>query len=109
MEIQFKTTQANSIKLFIEENGKEIARAYLYILKNDLHNEPFGFMEDVFVDESLRGQGIGSKIVLALIDKAREIGCYKLICTSRYENKKVHELYLKLGFKDRGNEFRIDF
>ena len=109
MEIQFKNIDSRGIKLFIEQNGKEIARAYLYLLHNDLHKEPFGYMEDVFVDESLRGQGIGTRIVKELIEKARESGCYKLICTSRYENKKAHELYLKLGFKDCGNEFRINF
>lgn len=109
MDIQFKNIDSRGIKLFIEQDGKEIARAYLYLLHNDLHKEPFGYMEDVFVDESLRGQGIGTEIVRVLIQKARESGCYKLICTSRYENTKAHELYSRLGFKDHGKEFRIDF
>lgn len=26
----------------------EVARAYLYLMYNDLHSEPFGLMEDVF-------------------------------------------------------------
>ncbi len=51
MEIKKTELLAIGKKLFIEENGVEIARAYLYFLKNDLHKKPFGFMEDVFVQE----------------------------------------------------------
>lgn len=86
-----------------------MARAYLYIMKNDLHKEPFGLMEDVFVDENLRGQGIGTELVKKVIKTARENKCYKLIATSRHENPRVRVLYERLGFKNHGLEFRIDF
>lgn len=109
MNIEKKNISAQGIKLFIEENGKEIARAYLYILKNDLHDQPFGFMEDVFVDESQRGKGLGTEIVKELIDEAKKQVCYKLIANSRHENVKVHSLYEKLGFLNHGLEMRIDF
>jgi len=109
METKSKEINANGIKFYIEKEGKEIARAYLYILKNDLHKQPFGFMEDVFVEESFRGQGFGTKLVEQLIIVAKKIGCYKLICTSRFSKPKVHELYKRLGFKEHGKEFRIDF
>ena len=109
MDIQQKTINASGIKLFAEDNGKEIAHAYLYLLRNDLHEEPFGFMEDVFVDENFRSQGLGTKLVEELIKVAKENNCYKLIGTSRYARPKVHELYIRLGFKDQGKEFRIDF
>lgn len=89
--------------------GKIVGRAFLYVLSNRLHAEPFGFMEDVFVDESCRGQGIGEALVKRVIAEAKKRGCYKLVATSRYERPKVHDLYLKLGFKDQGKEFRIDF
>ena len=109
MEIKNKEINAKGIKFYAEKDNKEVARAYLYLMNNDLHDEPFGFMEDVFVDESLRGQGIGSKLVTKLIKEAKNQGCYKLICTSRYEKPRVHSLYEKIGFKDWGKEFRIDF
>lgn len=109
MNIKQKTINALGIKLYIEDGGREVARAYLYILKNDLHNEPFGFMEDVFVDENYRSQGLGTKIIKELIKLARQNKCYKLIGTSRQERPKVHRWYLNFGFKNRGKEFRIDF
>jgi len=108
MEIQKEEVRANGVKLFIEKDGKEVGRAYLYLMTNDLHERPFGLMEDVMVDESLRGQGIGTRLVNALVEEAKRLGCYKIIATSRYSRPKVHDLYLKLGWKDHGKEFRID-
>ena len=107
--IQAKTVEAIGIKLFILEGERETARAYLYIMHNDLHSEPFGLLEDVYVAQSQRGQGLGTSLVEQAIAKAKELGCYKLIATSRTSRPKVHQLYLKLGFEERGREFRINF
>lgn len=109
VEIKAKTVKAKGIKFSILEAEREIARAYLYIMHNDLHSEPFALLEDVYVAESQRGTGLGTKLVKQAIANAKELGCYKLIATSRKSRSKVHQLYLKLGFKERGLEFRIDF
>lgn len=109
MDIQSKIIDVSGIKFYVLQGEGEVARAYLYLLRNDLHERPFGFLEDVFVDASLRGGGIGKILVQKVIDEARERNCYKLICTSRYEKPQVHGLYLGLGFIDHGKEFRIDF
>ena len=77
-------------------------------MHNDLHDQPFALMEDVYVDETYRGKGIGSEIVRKVIESAREANCYKLIATSRVSRPKVHELYQQLGFTKHGVEFRID-
>lgn len=108
MQINKKKLSSKGIKLFIKQDGKEVARAFLYIMKNDLHDEPFGFMEDVFVDESLRRQGIGTDLVNKVIEAAEENRCYKLIATSRHERPQARALYERLGFKNHGIEFRID-
>ncbi len=110
MEIK-KTSvyEGYALKFTAEDQGKTVGRAYLYILKNDLHEEPFAFLEDVFVEETYRKQGFGSQLIQKAIEEAREQGCYKIICTSRQSNEKVHGFYERLGFKKHGFEFRIDF
>src|SRR3990167_10611681 len=108
MEILKQEIAANGIKIIATENGATIGRAYLYLLKNDLHEEPFGFMEDVFVEEVHRKRGIGRMLVEAVIAEAKSQGCYKLICTSRHEKPDVHDYYKKFGFADHGLEFRVD-
>lgn len=109
MTLEEKKLIGRGIRVFIELDGKEVGRAFLYILNNDLHQEPFGLMEDVFVNEESRGQGLGSKLVNKVVEVAKREGCYKLICTSRYGKEYIHKMYGKLGFNDHGKEFRIDF
>ena len=96
------------IKISVEENGQELGRAWLYLVYNDLHVEPNGLLEDVFVNEVARGQGVGNELLKNAIAEAKERGCYKLIGTSRKSRENVHVWYKKLGFEDYGLEFRMD-
>lgn len=102
---------ARGIRLSIGRNGVEVAHAYLYILTNDLHDHPFGFLEDVSVREEYQGKGIGNELVAAIIERAQVEGCYKLLATSRNDGSRqtVHDWYLRLGFRDYGTEFRMNF
>lgn|GEM_PF-247141 len=100
----------SGVKLILyDEQGRNIGHAYLYLLHNDLHQQPFGFVEDVFIAEDKRGQGLGTLLIQKLIKTAKELECYKLVATSRHSRSGVHQLYTALGFHDQGMEFRIDF
>ena len=103
-------TQATSqrIKVEIKQENKTIAWAYLYLIYNENHNEPYGLMENVFVEEEFRGRGIGAKLVNEIITEAKLNNCYKLIGQSRHSNQKAHKLYGELGFKNHGLNFRMD-
>lgn len=110
MQITYNPAPKAEGKLFeIKEGGLQIARGYLYIMGNGLHEQPFGFMEDIFVHEDHRGHGLGTQIVEAIIEAARKAGCYKLIATSRHSREKVHDLYREHGFQVQGLEFRMNF
>jgi GNAT superfamily N-acetyltransferase len=109
MKVSRQERAAKGIRFSVSGDSGEVARAYLYMMTNDLHAAPFGLLEDVFVEESQRGSGVGSALVKEVIAAAREAGCYKLIATSRTSRPKVHELYERLGFEKHGLEFRISF
>jgi len=96
-------------KFIVEENGEVLGRAFLYFIYNGLHEEPYGLLEDVFVNGEHRGRKIGTTLVKAIIQEAKDHQCYKLIGTSRHSRPRVHEFYTSLGFKNHGLEFRIDF
>lgn len=98
----------SAIKILLEEEGKTIGWAYLYLIRNDLHKEPYGFLENVFIEEQYRGRGLGSMLVSHVVEEAKKLGCYKIIGTSRNEKTDVHKFYERLGFKNYGLEFRID-
>jgi len=106
-QISKKKVRSYGIKFFIKQNGKEVARAFLYIMENGLKKQPFGLLEDLFVDEGLRGQGIGSKLLDMVISEAKKIGCYKLVATSRYGKDSIHKWYERTGFENFGVEFKM--
>lgn len=97
------------VKIILEDKGKTIGRAFLYIMKNGLHKRPFGYLEDVFVEEEYRRQGFGAKLTKLAILEAKKRKCYKLIATSRTSRRKLHKFYHRWGFKDWGVELRINF
>jgi len=108
MRLTAKTVPAYGVKITRVLKGKVVGRAYLYVMTNDLHQRPFGLMEDVFVEPEHRGGEIGTTLVKRIVAEAKRRKCYKLVATSRHARGRVHDMYLRLGFADHGKEFRID-
>lgn len=107
MSIQKQEIKTEAVKFEAIDDDKVMGRAYLYLIKNDLHDKPYGLLEDLFVEENYRKHGIGGQLVRAVIEEAKKLGCYKLVGTSRNSRAEVHEFYKKLGFEEYGKEFRI--
>lgn len=106
--IEVTNTKSEAIRFCVIVDGQEVGRAFLYLIKNELNEKPYGLLEDLYVDEDFRGNGYGKKLITSILDKAKEVGCYKIIATSRYTRPKVHEMYQKFNFSDHGKEFRLD-
>lgn len=107
MEIKREKKQ-NAVRISATEGDEEVGALYLYLIKNDSHKEPYGFLEDLFVKEAHRKKGVGSTLVREAIAECKRLGCYKAIGTSRMARKEVHRFYERLGLKKYGYEFRID-
>ena len=66
------------------------------------------WIEDVVVDESTRGRGVGEALTMAAIDEAKLRGVKSIDLTSRPSRVAANALYLKLGFERREtNVFRF--
>jgi ribosomal protein S18 acetylase RimI-like enzyme len=59
------------------------------------------WIEDVVVDSSARGRGVGAALVRAAIDRARALGCRNVDLTSRPSREEANRLYVRLGFEAR--------
>jgi ribosomal protein S18 acetylase RimI-like enzyme len=59
------------------------------------------WVEDVIVDESVAGQGIGRLLTEAMLERARELGCVTVDLTSRPSREAANHLYKKVGFVER--------
>ena len=58
-------------------------------------------IEDVIVDTSARGQGIGDALMKYAINLAREKGAQNISLTSNPMREAANRLYLRVGFKKR--------
>lgn len=109
--MEFKKTKQDgcySIKISVEENNKIVGWAFLIVISNDRHAEPYGLMENVYIEDEYRGSGLGTKLVTMVIEEAKIQGCYKLLATCRHSKPQVQAMYEKHGFKNHGLEFRMD-
>ena len=60
-----------------------------------------GHIEDVVVDTSVRGKGIGETIVSELLAKARELGIESVTLTCNPTREAANKMYRKMGFQLR--------
>jgi len=79
-----------------DETGKIVAMGCLvvYQVPTGIH----GVIEDVVVDQSFRGRGIGQALVQGLLDLARAKGARRVALTSNPGRASANRLYLRMGF-----------
>lgn len=66
------------------------------------------WIEDVVVDSSARGAGVGEQLTLAAIEEARLRGVSSVNLTSRPSREAANAMYVKLGFGRREtNVYRL--
>lgn len=59
------------------------------------------WIEDVVVDDSARGHGVGAALNIAALEEARRRGALTVDLTSRPSREAANKLYKKLGFVER--------
>lgn len=67
-------------------------------------------IEDVIVDDSARGRGIGGALMKRAIELAREKGAGSIALTSNPLRESANRLYLRMGFvKRKTNTYQYKF
>jgi GNAT superfamily N-acetyltransferase len=62
-------------------------------------------LEDLFVDESARGAGLGRALVAATLDRARARGCRRVELDTNERNDAALRLYGSFGFSPTANKY----
>ena len=100
-----------SILLVAEDPGLEGESAILGSLTLAIFRIPTGlraWIEDVVVDRSARGRGVGEALNRTAMDRAREVGSTTVDLTSRPSREAANHLYRRLGFEQRAtNVYRF--
>ena len=88
------------------DDKKIIGSTTLFIEQKFIHDGGLvGHIEDVVVRKDYEGQGIGMKLVISLLDVAKQRKCYKTILNCE---DNLRPFYEKIGFKKATNEMRYD-
>jgi ribosomal protein S18 acetylase RimI-like enzyme len=63
-----------------------------------------GWIHDVVVDESARGQGVGEALTWEALAIARDAGAENVHLTTRRHREAAHRLYRRIGFVQRESD-----
>ena len=96
-----------AVSLLLAREGEEIVGTTTLIV----YTTPFwikGRLDEVVVDESARGKGVGAALVKASLDIARQKGAEVVELQSGVQREAANRLYPRMGFKRREtNVYRI--
>ncbi|GAB2462084.1 GNAT family N-acetyltransferase [Nocardioides hungaricus] len=85
--------------LVLEIDGVVVATTYLNIIPNITRSaSPYAVIENVVVDESVRGTGLGKQIMAATLRAAWDAGCYKAMLLTGSKTPSTHAFYRSCGF-----------
>jgi GNAT superfamily N-acetyltransferase len=76
-----------------------VATCYLNVIPNLTRGgASYAVIENVVVDATLRGGGIGQQVVRRALDEAWRRGCYKALLQTGSRDPRVHRFYAACGF-----------
>jgi ribosomal protein S18 acetylase RimI-like enzyme len=93
------SSPATDLFIALDDDGTIVAMATLVNFR--IPTGLRGWIEDVVVDQSARGRGVGEAVTQAMLDRARELGCLTVDLTSRPARDVANRLYQRAGFVKR--------
>lgn len=95
-----KILEAPGLHLFVlEADGFVVATTYLNIIPNITRSaSPYAVIENVGVERTLRGTGLGKQIMEATLQAAWDAGCYKAVLLTGSRTPSTHAFYRACGF-----------
>ncbi|MDX6232896.1 MAG: hypothetical protein QOH68_1896 [Nocardioidaceae bacterium] len=100
---------SDAITQFVARDDRGVIVGVSTLAVFPIPTERRAWIEDVIVDESVIGQGIGSQLTLAILYHARTLGWGRVDLTSRPSREAANHMYKKLGFILREtNVYRYD-
>jgi GNAT superfamily N-acetyltransferase len=88
------------LHLFVlEADDAVIATTYLNVIPNLTRSaSPYAVIENVVVDRSLRGKGLGKQLMAHTLQAAWDAGCYKAMLLTGSREPATHAFYRSCGF-----------
>jgi len=96
-------------RVYVAETAGGVVGTYALLIMDSLAHpgRSAAVVEDVVVDMSCRGQGIGRRLMQDALARAAARGCYKLALSSNLRREAAHRFYERLGFERHGYSFAV--
>jgi GNAT superfamily N-acetyltransferase len=84
--------------LVAEKDSRPVGMVNLIYVISTALGARVAMLEDVVVDKTCRGNGIGTKLLASAIETARSDGCQRITLLTDADNINAHKFYESFGF-----------
>ena len=101
---QFRRVLADPrFRAFVMEEAGVIKGVITIWLRESLfHGGPVALIDELIIDESSRGQGIGSQLIDHVVAYCARLGCEEVEVSTEADNLAARGFYARHGFVERG-------
>lgn len=83
--------------LVAERDGRLVGFTHFFFHRNTWSNAGYCYLEDLYVDQTIRSRGVGRALIAAVEETARNEGASKLYWHTHDDNKSARALYDKIA------------
>jgi GNAT superfamily N-acetyltransferase len=94
--------------LVAETEGTPVGFINFTIRQTILHRSPSALIDELVVAKEYQGKGVGKQLVVAAIEKCKQLGCCEVEVSTEKANVKARKFYKKCEFTERGILFEVD-
>ena len=98
----------NDVFYCAEINGKVVGFCSYAIMNSFWQGGKIAYIYSMIVEEKLRGNGIGRKLIYEVCNDAKVYGCKKMELDSGFQRERAHKFYETIGFSKRAYKFSSD-
>jgi ribosomal protein S18 acetylase RimI-like enzyme len=99
---------ARSHFLVAATKGTPVGFIHFTVRQTVLHRSPSAMIDELVVTKECQGRGVGQQLVLATIEKCKQLGCCEVEVSTEKTNVKARKFYRKCGFDKREILFEVD-
>lgn len=82
--------------LVVEADGQVVGFAHFFPHADTWHEQPIGYLQDLFVDPQWRERGLGEALIRSVAERAAERGWSRVYWQTAADNEHARSLYDKL-------------
>ncbi|MEK7615784.1 MAG: GNAT family N-acetyltransferase [Patescibacteria group bacterium] len=104
-----KVLQSDTSFIFVAEHETMLIGTVLITVRDVIrYARPIAEVDELFVLEAYRKQGVGKQLMHVVEEKTKELNCQRIYLESASDRKAAHAFYEKLGYTNYGFCFKKD-